>query len=131
MTEAIVPFLPDLSQVLGLIGLFGVVAAMLVLGAIACATRRLVEADLLTGWAMLSLAVVLIGVPAPIPLYWIVYFVIGLAVLGGIYLYYAESRVIDSDVLRLAAIGAPILLLAGALLPGQWDELNNWLPNAR
>ena len=131
MTEAIVPFLPDLSQVLGLVGLFGVVAAMLVLGAIACGTRRLVEADLLTGWAMLSLAVVLIGVPAPIPLYWIVYFVIGLAVLGGIYLYYAESRVIDSDVLRLAAIGAPILLLAGALLPGQWDELNNWLPNAR
>ena len=86
MTEAIVPFLPDLSQVLGLVGLFGVVAAMLVLGAIACGTRRLVEADLLTGWAMLSLAVVLIGVPAPIPLYWIVYFVIGLAVLGGIYL---------------------------------------------
>lgn len=131
MTQAIVPFLPDLSQVLGLIALFVVIAAMLVLGAVACGTRRLVEADLLTGWAVLSLAVVLIGVPAPIPLYVIFYTIIALAILGGVYLHFAESRVIDSDVLRLAAIGAPILLVVGAMLPGQWDELSNWLPNAR
>lgn len=66
MTAIVQHLTPSLFQLLGLVGLLLASLMMLVFGALVGGPRRLAEADLVVGWAVLSSVLVIIGVAAPL-----------------------------------------------------------------
>ena len=104
---------------------------MLVFGALAGGSRRLAEADLVVGWAVLSSVFVIVGVAVPLPLSILGYILIAVAIPSGVVVYFRFKRVVESDALRIFVLGLPLLALVTAMVASQWDEFTQWLPNAR
>ncbi len=76
-------FTPSLFQLLGLVSLLLVSLMMLVFGALVGGQRRLAEADLIIGWAVLSSVFVIVGVAVALPLGIVGYTLIAVTVPGG------------------------------------------------
>lgn len=131
MTTIAQYFTPSLFQLLGLFGLLLVSLVMLVFGALAGGERRLAEADLVVGWSVLSSVFVIVGVAAPLPFGILGYTLVAVAIPCGAVVYFRFKRVVESDVLRMAALALPLIALVTAMTASQWDEFTQWLPNAR
>ena len=66
MTD-LLAYVPTLHQLLGLAAMLAVGLAFTGLGAAVVGGRRLVEADLVSGWAVVCLFFTLVGVAVPVP----------------------------------------------------------------
>jgi hypothetical protein len=101
------------------------------LGYLVTGRDRIVEANVFFGWAAVSILFTGVGVFVT-GAFQILSIVVGILALGGIVL--ARLR---GDALfvpgswRVAILALPLLLIAGAMDPSQWDEFSHWLPAAR
>jgi hypothetical protein len=92
---------------------------------------RLVEANAFFGWAAVSALFTIIGVVIP-GSFLILSIVVGLLALAGIALALKRGDgLFISGSWRIAVLASPLLLIAGAMDPSQWDEFSHWLPAAR
>lgn len=124
-------YVPSLQQFGGLIVVLAVAWGFTSLGAVVVGARRLVEADLVSGWAVACLVFTLVGVAAPIPFVWITA-ILGLAALGALYLCWRrDGRVLPPGGLRVLVLAVPLLLITSAMMPSQWDEFSHWLVSER
>jgi hypothetical protein len=124
-------FTPSWFQLLGLVGLLVISTVMLVLGALVGGSRRLAEADLVIGWAVVSGVFVIVGVAAPLPFGILGYTLIAIAIPAGAVVYFRFGRVVETDAIRILVLSIPLLVLVTAMVASQWDEFSQWLPNAR
>lgn len=124
-------FLPSLAQLAGILAVLLASFLMILLGGLVGGSHRLREMDLISGWAIAGTALVLVGVVSSLPLTMVLYGLCVVALLSGLWLYRREGRLADIAILRVAVVGLPMILLVGAMLPSQWDEFSQWLPNAR
>lgn len=113
--------LPILVALVLWIGLAG-------LGVLFTGKDRLVEANAIYGWAIISGVFTLVGVTIAQP-----FFVLacGAAVLslGGLYLAFKHKQpVFIPGMWRVLVLAFPLLWIAGAMEPSQWDEFSHWLP---
>lgn len=101
------------------------------LGYLVTGRDRIVEANVFFGWAAVSLLFTGVGVFVP-GAFRVLSILIGVLALGGLVLARLRGEaVFVSGSWRVAVLALPLLLIAGAMDPSQWDEFSHWLPAAR
>jgi len=101
------------------------------LGYLVTGRDRIVEANVFFGWAAVSALFTCVGVLVP-GAFHILSILAGVLAIGGLVL--ARLRgdaVFVPGSWRVAVLSLPLLLIAGAMDPSQWDEFSHWLPAAR
>jgi hypothetical protein len=131
VTDLVLNLVPSSAQLAGLGAVALIVAAYVLLGGAAGGRARLPEADLLAGWAVAITVVTFAGVATAWPLHLVSYAVLVLAVAAAVLLLHRERRIGHPGWPRVVALAMPLLLLVAAMVPSQWDEFSNWLPNSR
>ena len=131
MAAIIANFTSTMTQLAGSATLLLTALAIALIGALAGGRARLPEADLIFGWAVVSLVFTVVGAAGPVPFTYLAY---GLAAAGAgaaIVVWRRDNSLGASAVLRTMILAAPLIALVGAMMPSQWDEFTQWLPNAR
>ncbi len=101
------------------------------LGYLVTGRDRIVEANVFFGWAAVSTLFTCVGIFVA-GAFHVLSILVGILALVGIVL--ARLR---GDALfvpgawRVAVLSLPLLLIAGAMDPSQWDEFSHWLPASR
>lgn len=123
--------LPSGTQTLSLLGLLTVALGFVIIGAAVGGKDRIREADLLVGWAITTALMTLCGRLTPLPLS-VIACVAGLAVaVAAIILWRRHEAPLTRGDLWLLAALVPLFAVTASMLPSQWDEFTQWLPNAR
>ena len=89
------------------------------------------ETDFVLGWGALSLFFTVACVFLAGPLEIAAWGVIIAAILSIAVLYRRDGQIITPGILRVLMLAAPLLLIASAMVPSQWDEFSHWLPAPR
>jgi len=98
------------------------------LGTLVTSTSRMVEANVIFGWATVSALFTVIGCFIRAPF---LYLAVLLALLGAWGVYRAAKSGTDLFIpgsWRIVVLALPIFWIAGAMEPSQWDEFSHWLP---
>lgn len=123
--------IPTLTQFGGLLAVLIVVTGLHVVGSAVVRSGRIGEASIVSGWGIvISLFTVAgtIGLRQFTPLA----VLIAVAVLAGIFLLNKEKGdLLYTPLIKISLLATPLLLIAAAMIPTQWDDLSQWLPNAR
>ncbi len=101
------------------------------LGGAACGRRRLVEADALYGWGVVSLGFTSWGVLSSAPFSLLAWVVFALAVAASAHVMRRDGRLFSAAAVKAACLALPLLLIAAAMTASQWDEFSHWLPASR
>lgn len=122
---------PSLIQVAGIMAVLVIVAGFALVGGWLGGPGRLADGDALYGWATIAALFTVAGSARFIPFGVIALaaLVLGLAALANLAL--RRRSPIDPALLRIVVLSLPMLVIVGAMTPTQWDEMTNWLPNAR
>lgn len=131
MTAILDSFTITQSQLLGLFSVLGVALGLVALGGAAAGPRRLGEADLVHGLAAVVAGFTIFGALGVIGFSTLAAIAFVLAGAAAIYLVVRERRFGPPGGWRIVILALPLLVLSAAMLPTQWDELTQWLPNAR
>lgn len=123
-------FSPDLVHIIGLAALLVVCAALVALGAAVAGAPRIAEADLICGWAIVSVIVVVLGTTTAVSFSHIAVAVLVAAIGAAVLVVRRDGRLANSDIVRTVVLAMPVIALVTAMLPSQWDEFSHWLPNA-
>lgn len=119
------------ERIAGLLALLAVALGLAVLGAVTAGSARLREGDLVYGWAAIITVFTVFGAlggTSFTALAWVIG-VLALAVAG--YLIFTRLAPGPGGAPRLLLLALPLLIIGAAMTPTQWDELTQWLPNAR
>lgn len=96
-------------------------------GALVLRGDRLIEADMISGWAVANLVLTIGGVFTGIPFSWMA-IALGLFGAFAIYVNMRDGVRFSVPALPMAVIIAlPLILLASAMRGSQWDEFTDWL----
>ncbi len=101
------------------------------LGGAACGRRRLVEADALFGWGVISFVFTAWGVLTPAPFGPLAWGSFATAVAAAAYVMRRDGRLFSAAAVKAACLALPLLLIAAAMTASQWDEFSHWLPAPR
>ena len=113
--------LPVIVAVLLWIGLAG-------LGNLVTDRSRLVEANVFYGWAVFSTIFTLVGTLVRAP-FLIITIILGLfALIGLVRARRHREPLFTPGAWRILILAFPLLFIAGAMDPSQWDEFSHWLP---
>ncbi len=119
-------FFADSGQVTTILAITLIWIGFTSIGAMSTGSRRLAEADVFCGWAVVSVVFVAFGVFSDVAFTWIA----GLALVGALVsAALMLRRGLDGSLLtmaKLVAVGAPLLVLASAVNISQWDEFTDW-----
>jgi hypothetical protein len=98
------------------------------LGALVTGKDRLPEANAIFGWAAISGVFTVVGVQIEKSLFVLAIFA-GIAALVGIYRSARTGQALFiPGMWRVLVLALPLLWIAGAMEPSQWDEFSHWLP---
>lgn len=89
------------------------------------------EADLIYGWAAVSSLFTIIGSLQILPFTIIAIGFAGLSIVALIFIVKRAGRIGAPGAWRAILLILPMMFLAAAMIPSQWDDLTHWLPNAR
>ena len=123
-------FLPNASQLGGLLGLIVATASFALIGRLTGCHRGVPEAPILCGWSVFVLATTLVGIATPIPLSFVLWGFVGVAVLGAGWLAMRRELALSATTWRYIALGTLFLAVASAMSPAAVDSFTHWLPNA-
>lgn len=101
------------------------------LGYLVTGRDRIVEANVFFGWAGVSALFTCVGVFVPGAFYILSILVGVLSITGLVLARLRGDAVFVPGSWRVAFLSLPLLLIAGAMDPSQWDEFSHWLPAAR
>ena len=122
---------PSTVQIKWLAAVLVVAALLSALGRLVAPRQAIAEAVLIHGWAIVVLAFTLADSALRIP-FTDVAVVLAIAALGAVaVLARRRASPVPPALLRITALALPLLLLVAAIVPTQWDELAQWLPNTR
>ena len=124
-------FFDDGGQFIVLASVLAVWAGLAIIGGAIAGRERLAEGDPLYGWAAVSVLFTALGTIAAVPFTLITWGVAALVPLAAVYLYRRERRLFTPDILKVAILALPLLLLASAMVASQWDEFSHWVPTVR
>ena len=124
-------YLPGPFQIVGLFAVCAVVLALTGLGAYAGGRRRLPEADLMAGWGAVVMLFVAFGVATEVPFRLLAYPLFAVAAAAVALAWHRDRRVVAEGAVKVAALGAPLVLVVSAMSASQWDEFSQWLWSAR
>jgi hypothetical protein len=124
-------FLGGAGQLAALAAVLAVWLALAALGAAVAGRQRAGEAAPICGWALAAFAFTAAGVLTPVPFRFIAVGVGAAAVAAGAYAWRRDRALLAPGALKVAALAAPLLAIASALSPSQWDEFSHWLPSQR
>ncbi len=131
MATLINSFTMSSGQLLGMVALLGIALLIASLGAIAAGPNRRSESDLIFGWAVVSSVFTVIGT---LKVFSFTHIAFGLGVLSVLTLFLLwrrQERIGPQSAWKAVLLILPMLFLAAAMIPSQWDDLTHWLPNAR
>lgn len=124
-------FIDGSDQALTLVAALAVLLLLSVLGGALAGRERVMEADFVLGWGAISCVYTIACVFFQGPLEITTWGIVGIAVLAAIVLYRRDGVVLTPGILRLLLLAIPLLLIASAMVPSQWDEFSHWLPAPR
>jgi hypothetical protein len=125
------PFSPSLAQFGGLTAVILVAIGFLAIGSLCAGRQRIAEGDLVYGWALVSASFTVFGMVG-IGGFTALAVILGLlALVAAILAIRRDGRLGPAGAARLLLLGLPLLILGASMTATQWDELTNWLPNAR
>ena len=101
------------------------------LGYLVTGRDRITEANVFFGWAAVSIAFTVVGVFARGSFSVLAALVGTLALVGIVLAWRRGDSLFVPGSWRVAVLALPLLLIAGAMDPSQWDEFSHWLPAAR
>tara|TARA_B100000315_G_C14578473_1_gene589175 strand:- start:1294 stop:3162 length:1869 start_codon:yes stop_codon:yes gene_type:complete len=116
-----VPIIVALVLWLGLAGL----------GAFVTNRERLTEANVIFGWAVISGVFTVVGVFVRAPFLYLAIAFAVLAVIGIFHSIRSGQHLFIPGAWRVLVLALPLLWIAGAMDPSQWDEFSHWLPAAQ
>ena len=121
---------PSWAQFAGLAALIAVAILFTALGAAVAGRRHFLAGRLIYGWALAIFFITVIGAFTPVSFTaaGLVLVVAASAVIG--FHRALGARILPPGGIRVAILALPMLLIVTAMLPSQWDELSQWLPNA-
>jgi len=114
----VVPLIVALVLWLGLAGL----------GAVVTNRDRLTEANVIFGWAVVSGVFTVVGAFVRAPFLYLAIALAVLAVIGIIHTIRSGQQLFVPGAWRVLVLALPLLWIAGAMDPSQWDEFSHWLP---
>lgn len=130
MTD-LMAYVPTAQQLVGLAAVLAVGLAFTGLGAAVVGGRRLIEADLVSGWAVVCLFFTLVGVAAPVPFTGLAVVTAVAAIAALYWTWRRDGRLLVPGGIRILVLAAPLLLIATGMMPSQWDEFSHWLVSER
>jgi len=116
--EQAVPIIVALVLWLGLVGL----------GALITSRDRITETNVIFGWAAVSGVFTVVGVFVRAPFLYLAIALAVLAVIGIIHVLRSGQHLFVPGAWRVLVLALPLLWIAGAMDPSQWDEFSHWLP---
>jgi hypothetical protein len=131
MTAYLDALTPNPMQIAGTAALLVVAAGFAALGALLAVPKRPSEGAMLHGWAAVAALFTVVGATRSLPFGAIAFAVLALCLIAAGALAARRHPLVDPAMLRVVALGLPLIVLVGAMTPTQWDEMTNWLPNAR
>jgi hypothetical protein len=131
MNSIIEYFLLDWGQVVALGSILLWAAALSALGRLTTGRNRLAEADLIYGWALISVVFTTLGLISTLSFTIIAYGLLAVAAVAIVLIIRRDGHFLDPGLRRLALLSIPLLVLVADMVPSQWDEFTNWLPNVR
>lgn len=131
MREALSYFLSGVDQVLVLGASLTVAGLLLLIGSVLGGRRRFAEATLLYGWSGACLAYTVLGVLFAVPFRFVTWAIAAAAVAAAVMAYARRDPVLAPGTVKAVLIALPLLLLAAAMTPSQWDEFSHWAPAVR
>ncbi len=131
MTALIENFALTGSQLIGLLAFALVAGIISLLGAAAGGRRRFAEADMVSGWAVISLVFTIVGAANLLNFTVVTYLLLGAALLSAVILQWRGSALLAPAMAKMLVLGIPLIVLVAAMALSQWDEFTNWLPNVR
>ncbi|OHC77691.1 MAG: hypothetical protein A3G18_10430 [Rhodospirillales bacterium RIFCSPLOWO2_12_FULL_58_28] len=119
------------GQVSVLLSVLALWAGLSIIGA-AVGTRHLIfEAAPIYGWAAAAALFTTVGAVSAVPFTYIAWVSLALTLPAAVHVCRREGRLFVAGAGKILVMAVPLLLLASAMVPSQWDEFSNWLPNAR
>ena len=131
MLTPLAHFFPDPTFFVGLAGVALWCLVFVVLGSIWFGRSRIAELDIICGFGLVCLVFTVLGVATSIRFLHIAYGLLAISVPLAVLVYRRDGRFIEVAGLMILALSAPLILLITDMVPSQWDEFTNWLPNAR
>lgn len=127
MLEYLGLFFETPEQIIVLVACLLLWAGFAAVGGLILRGDRMIEADVISGWAVANLIFTVGGVFTPTPFTWMAAGFLVLAAMA-IYLNMRDGeRFIAPGFPRLVLLVLPLLLLASAMRGSQWDEFTDWL----
>lgn len=124
-------FLLDWGQIVALAAVLLWAVALAALGRLITGPGRLAEADPIYGWALISIVFTTLGSLSTLSFTHIAYALLAIAAVAVALIVRQDGRFLDSGLRRLLLLSIPLLILIADMVPSQWDEFTNWLPNVR
>ena len=118
-------------QALTLVTAIAVMVILSLLGGAVAGRARNLELDFALGWGVVTAVFTLAAVFLIAPLGFAAWAIVIAAAIGGGILYKRDGRLLAPGILKLLLIALPLLLIASAMVPSQWDEFSHWLPAPR
>jgi hypothetical protein len=131
MTAYLDALTPNPMQIAGTAALLVVAAGFAALGTWLAAPKRPFDGAVLLGWAAVAALFTVAGATRSVSFGIIAFALLALGLIAAGTLAARRHPLVDPAVLRIAVLGLPLIILVGAMTPTQWDEMTNWLPNAR
>lgn len=133
---AISQFIPEFSQIVGLIAVMSIFLAASVIGAAGCGQNRFASLDVVAGFGIISSIFVVFGVLFWVPFQWLAALV-AVVTVGCLIVYFSaghrREKLLPGDLSvlwKVLVLALPIVILVSAMRASQWDEFSQWLPNA-
>ena len=124
-------FFVGLQQVLALGTVLVLWAALSALGGLLAGRERMAEGDALYGWAAVSFVFTALGVVFLTPFTYVAWGLLAFALAAIVVRVRRQGGIFRGPEIRAALLAAPLLVIASALEPSQWDEFSHWLPASR
>ena len=122
---------PSANQFFGLLAVLLIAFAFMAIGAVAGRRDHLQEAQMVSGWAVVITIFTIMGAAGFGAFTALAAVIAAVAILLACVAFRRHGRVGPAGWWRLLLLASPLLALAAAMIPTQWDELTTWLPNAR
>ncbi len=124
-------FFAGLQQVSALGSVLVLWAALSALGGLLAGRQRMAEGDALYGWAVVAFVFTALSVVYSTPFAYVAWGLLAVALAAIVVRIRREGGIFSGPAIRVALLAAPLLIIASALEPSQWDEFSHWLPASR
>ena len=124
-------YLPSLFQLSCFLITLFIVAVFYYIGTIFSGPNSITECRIVTGWGVSVFILVLLGAGFQISLKTAAIILIVVGLVGTITTWRWLQSSFPTNIFRIFCLGIPLVLVATAMIPTQWDDMSQWLPNAR